>query len=200
MSSATENQLSALKFNGKNFTLWKARLLSYLESKEIVHTVERDVFRPNSESKEEKEETKKSRAAYSVLMMTLQDEQIQLIIDVPRGNAYQAWNILKNHFERTTQSNKISLRRQVQQCKLGEKENVDTYISRIKQLVLLLDGMDERISNGEKLSVLLGGLTDDYSALVDSLSMNNKLTFEEACVFIKDREERIKICNDNKFK
>ncbi len=192
-SSVTGNELSALKFNRKNFTLWKTKLLSYLESKELIHTIEKDVFRPESKNDEDIKETMNARKAYTVLIMTLQDEQIQLIIDIPRGNVYQAWKILQSHFERTTPSNKISLRRQLHQCKLDGSESVDVYISKIKQLVLLLESMKESISNGEKLAVLLSGLTDDYSALVDSLSMNDKLMFEEACGYIKDREERIKL-------
>ena len=194
MASATEmNQLSALKYTGKNFTLWKTKVLSYLESTELVHTLERDAFRPNSEVKEQMIDTQKARAAYAVLMMTLQDSQIQFIVDIPRGNVYQAWKTITGHFERTTQSNKVLLRRQLHQCKLGENESVDPFISKIKQLTLVLESMKETVTNGEKLVALLGGLSDGYGALVDSLSMNEKLTFEEACVFIKDREERIKM-------
>jgi DNA topoisomerase-6 subunit A len=41
--------------------------------------------------------------------------------------------------------------------------------------------------------VLFNGLPDEYSALVDTLSLNEQLVFEDACTALRDRYERIKL-------
>ena len=67
-------------------------------------------------------------------MMALGDEQLQLVMDVPRGNAYRVWKKLLEQFERKTQTNKILVRRQLQSITMNENEKVNSYIGRINGL------------------------------------------------------------------
>ena len=132
--------LSSLKFNGSatNFAQWKTRMEAYLEDKELLEAVEKPVVGIDEEAKAELNSTyneqdmiKKSKKAYAIIMMALGDEQLQLVMDVKRGNAYRVWKKLLEQFERKTQTNKILVRRQLQSLMMKENESVTAYIAHI---------------------------------------------------------------------
>jgi hypothetical protein len=208
MSQQSELVLtSALKFNGSNFTLWKMKMLAYLQDKDLLEVVESPIRQDDKVSKigsdlgdqkaeltaDEEKLKKKAMKAYTILVLALQDEQLQLIVDVPRGNAYGVWKALLLRYERKTVASKTQARIMLSQCKMAKDETVDGYISRIKRIVMTLVDMGSQISNDELLHVLFNGLPEAYGPLIDTISVNTKLEFEEACTFIRDRQERVKV-------
>ena len=200
--AVSSSVLSSLKFNGSanNFAQWKTRMEAYLEDKELLDVVENPVLGIDEEAKVEFSSTytningqdmiKKSKKAYAIIMMALGDEQLQLVMDVKRGNAYRVWKKLLEQFERKTQTNKILVRRQLQSVTMKENESVNSYVARINQLVMLLVGIGEKVSDTEKISVLLNGLPDEYNSVVDSLSTQSNVSYETACNLLRDKEER----------
>jgi ribosomal protein L12E/L44/L45/RPP1/RPP2 len=203
---------SALKFNGNNFSLWKMKILAYLQDKELVEVVEQaapeaaaalgelaavaagvNAAEQKAAKEEEENRIKKCMKAYTILVLTLQDEQLQLVLDVARGNAHGVWKALLQRYERRTIASKTQARNMLTQSKMGNDELVETYISRIKRLVVSLSEMGSPTSNDELLQILFNGLPEAYETLVDSLTVYESLTFDEACVFILDRQERINI-------
>jgi hypothetical protein len=214
---------SALKFNGNKFGLWKMKILAYLEDKELVEVVEdaaptrlpaalgaladAAVAASPAEQKqkamteqEEQNRKKKCMKAYTILILTLQDEQLQLIVDIGRGDAHGVWKALLQRYERRTVASKTQARNMLTQSKMANGELVETYISRIKGLVVSLSEMGSPISNDELLQILFNGLPEAYESLIDSLTVYESLTFEEACVYILDRQERVNIKKANKKK
>jgi gag-polypeptide of LTR copia-type len=200
------------RFDGTLFSLWKMQIMSFLEELNLLEVVENPVVGipssliktsnsvknevkedKNELTKEQKELVKKSRTAYNILLLTLQKEQLHMVVDIPRGNAHGVWSALLNRYERKTVASKTQLRNQLYNNRLLSSETIDMYISRIKQLVLSLSDMGSQLSNDELLYVLFKGLPDSYRSLVDTLSTNDKLQFEEACTFIRDRQERISL-------
>lgn len=207
------------KFDGTMFSLWKMQITAYLEFKDLLDVVESPVkgvpqsglkFTSKSggdgsasvtdvteaKSAHEKDNVKKSMIAYNILLLSLNKEQLQMVIDVPRGNAHGVWSALLSRYERKTVASKMKLRNELHNIKLKSNENIDMYISRIKQLMLLLADMGSVLSNDESIYVLLKGLPDQYSAVIDTLSLNDKLEFEDACSYIRDRYERIHIIEE----
>ena len=178
MNTSESNILSNIKFNGdaRNFAQWRTRIEAYMEDKELMEVIENPVIGIDDEAKLEFGKTeediqvlhKQSKKAYAILMMALGDEQLQLVMDVKRGNAYRVWKKLTEQFERKTQTNKILVRRQLQSITMKPNESVNAYVARINQLVMLLVGINETVSETEKISVLLNGLPDEYNSFVDS--------------------------------
>jgi hypothetical protein len=101
-----------------------------------------------------KELQKKAMKAYTILILSLQDEQLQLIIDVPRGNAYGVWTRLLQRYERNTVASKTQARNMLNQCKMKNEESVDSYISRIQRLVMSLSEMGSVLSNDDSMVYL----------------------------------------------
>ena len=185
-----------LQFNGTNFLQWKMRMKAYLEEKNLYQTVEYPIMNEDETivltGANVEEMKQKSRTAYTILLLALSDEQLSMMMDVESGNAYEVWKRLHDKYERKTQVNKILLRKQLHTLHMNENESVDMYITRLKQLVVQLQGVGDQVTENEKLTVLVSGLPDEYNSLVDMLSVNTDITFENACNLLRDREERMK--------
>lgn len=202
-------------FDGQRFSLYKMQMMAHLAFKELLDVVEAPVVGLQSSSlganvtvggeasetevKEEnltnaqKAKIKKSLQAYNILLLSLKPEQLQMVVDIPRGNAHGVWSALLSRYERKTVASKISLRNELHNLKMKSAEHIDSYISRLKQLVLSLAEMGSRMSNDELIYILFKGLPETYQATIDTLSLKDKLEFEEGCTYVRDRYERIQV-------
>jgi hypothetical protein len=218
MSTTTHVKINAVpKFDGIMFSLWKMQIMAYLDEAGLLGVVENPVcgittssietivkVEDNTIKSEEKAQLtqeqqklmKKSMTAYNLLLLTLQNEQLHMVIDVPRGNAHGVWSALIKRYERKTVASKTQLRNQLYNNKLRSDESIDMYIARIKQIVLSLSDMGSKLSNDELIYILFKGLPSSSGSLIDILSTNDKLQFEEACTSIRDRQERIDLTED----
>jgi hypothetical protein len=153
------------------------------------------IFQVKKEEKSEEEITSDQKKVYSILVLSLQDEQLHLIQNVKKGDAYGVWKKLIDRYERKTMASKSQARNALHKCRLEGEDvaSVDKYFGQIIQLSIQLSDMGESISNGELILVLFNGLPEDCSSLIDTLSQNDKLIFEDACTSIRDRFERIKL-------
>ena len=85
-------------------------------------------------------------------MNCLQDEQLQLVAHIPRGNANEVWNTLVQRYERKTTASKSHTRdNMLHKSKKESKESFDTFVSRIMQLVISLEEMGEKVSQSEMM-------------------------------------------------
>jgi hypothetical protein len=195
--SLPETKVSALKFDGKNFSLWKMKMVAYLDAQDCLHVLGLGDQGKRSIKKESEEEKEKfntqCKKVYTVLILSLQDEQLQLVLDVPQGDAHGVWKRLVERYERKTLASKTQARNALHKCKLELGGSLESYIAQIKQLKIQLMDMGEVISDGEMRHVLFSGLPEEYGPLIDALSVNEKLNFEDACACIRDRYERIKL-------
>ena len=127
------------------------------------------------------------------MILCLQDEQLQLVMDVPHGDAHGVWKRLTDWYERKTVASKNQTRNALHKCKMESNGSLEAYIAHMKQLTTQLSDMGEVISDGEFRHVLFNGLPEEYGPSIDTLSVNEKLDFEDACASIRDRYERIKL-------
>ena len=71
-----------------------------------------------------KEEEYRAKRAYAYIVLALKTPELQeLISDVPRGNAFEAWKRLMDHFQRSTQANKLALKAEFAALRQGERES-----------------------------------------------------------------------------
>lgn len=212
-STGSSNSLvQKLQLDPKEFLVWKMKMMAYLESQNLFDVVEspisqntpkttiltktaaaalKEKAKKNSESKDSDEKSleMKSKKAYSILLLSLQTEQIKLVLHVPRGNANGVWEVLLQRYERKTTANKAHIREKLHSMKMETNELFDTYVARLTQLILQLADMGEEISNGELMFILFNGLPMSYSSLVQTLKVSDKMEFEEACGHIRDYQE-----------
>ena len=118
--SLPETKVSALKFDGKNFSLWKMKMVAYLDAQDCLHVLglgDQGKRPIKMESEEEKEKFHaQSKKVYTVLILALQDEQLQLVVDVPQGDARGVWKRLVERYERKTLASQTQARKALHKC------------------------------------------------------------------------------------
>jgi hypothetical protein len=143
---------------------------------------------------------RKCEHAFSILVMALQPEELGLLTSIPQGNAYAVWQMLLDHYESKTIASKINVRQQLSSCKMTDGELFDSYVSRIKQLVIKLEEMKEIVSQSELICVLYNGLPNEYESLIQALELQEDIEFDRACKFIRDKQEKILMKRGSKIK
>jgi hypothetical protein len=195
------------------FTQWKLKVESIVEALGFHDVLEEEViqasaksrasFGPNPASKAKSssssnhtsstiaDKEKRSHTVFTFLLMCLQPEQMRLVQHVNKGDAHALWRVLLDHFERKTMVSRLNLRQQFAAIKMAQSESFDTYLSRFKHLVTRLTDEDEVISEMTTLATLLQGLPSEYINITDTIGMNENITFEQACSFIKDKQDKL---------
>lgn len=190
--TARLSSVSLLRFDGRNFPVWKVRMRAYLQSLDLWDAVERppgDGSSSSSKKAADEEETKRKKA-YSTLVLALNDTHLQMVMQVPEGDAHGVWAELVGHFERTTMASKAHTRGMLHKTRMQSGESFDLYRARVMELVARLVSMGETVSEGEQIYVLLEGLPDTYTNVKQTLEMNDALKMHDLVKNLRDFEEK----------
>ena len=196
---------SAEKFpvDKSGFIYWKMKMESFLEVRELfvyveskVEIVEGKIAPSESQSsksevsddeKKEKERFEKERKrTYNIILQTLSPEQLMLMSDVKKGDAYSLWKKLNDVFGtvKTTDS-LVSIMNQLGTLSKNKNESVKEYLGRVgtklNQLRELGQPQDDSMKkyyvvaglrnshDWRRTAELIGGLDKDDSWTVDQL-------------------------------
>ena len=177
------------RFNGKEFPIWKKKMLAYLALKGLAKVVTEE----ENEFSKDKDYESKRHSAYALLLLSLSNEQARLVMDVPSGDAAGLWKSLLQIYECKTTLSLVYTRRLLYGCKMSKVESFDSYLAKLKELIGKLEDMREKISDSEAIFILLNGLPDDYSSIVSAMEINDKITFQAACDNIRNYQEKLRI-------
>jgi transposase InsO family protein len=213
MSASDNNiiaQIGKLDGQGKNFSIWKMKVLACFDALGLSDVLEAPApsipksrmsignspvastpVKTKPEEPEEKKVQAKASKAYAIFIMSLSDEALQSVMHIPRGNAYEIWQALLKRYESKTTASKTHTRDMLHKCRMEHNEAFDKYVSRITQYVISLEEMGETVSKGELMYVLFNGLPSTYESLVQTLKVNDKVEFEEACTHIREYQEKL---------
>src|SRR4051812_8187050 len=195
--------LGAIKFDGKNFGIWKMKVRAYFEMTGLWCVLEKRTIPESMDngsraiSKDEKEMKEKSMKAYTYLILSLPNEQMQLVMHVGNGDAYGVWSALVNHFERKSLANKAHVRELLLSSRMMENESIDLFKARVMTLVQKLKEMGEEVSESEILFVILRGLPNSYESLVQTIRVATVSSVDQATNHIKDYQEMLSIRKDD---
>ena len=81
----------------------------------------------------------------------------------------QAWNALKNHFERKTLANKLLLKKQYFRSKMKECTSVDQHLKRMKDITDKLGAIGAPISEDDQVVTLSLSLPRRFATLVTAI-------------------------------
>jgi Reverse transcriptase (RNA-dependent DNA polymerase)/gag-polypeptide of LTR copia-type/GAG-pre-integrase domain/Integrase core domain len=205
--------MGAIKFDGKNFGVWKMKVKAYFEMVGLWCVLERQTTKSTDSEltsvKEEKlssggsslasvskqstkeltEMKEKSMKAYTILILSLPTEQMQLIMHIGNGDAYGLWSTLVNHYERKSLATRTHIREQMLSCKMGENESIDVFKSKLLVLSMRMSDMGEKVSESELLFMMIRGLPSSYDSLVQTMKVAGVASMEEAANHVKDHQE-----------
>lgn len=174
-----------IKYDGKSWPIWKMKVRAVLQSQGLLHVID------NVKCSDEKLWKAQQRSVYTILTLSLDDIRLEMIMAIEEGDAIGVWTVLTKHFERQTTASRAHTRSMLHKTKMDANEDFDIYHSRVMQLCIKLKAMNETISEGELIYVLLEGLPESYNQLKQSLVVQDAITVEKICEHVRDHQERI---------
>lgn len=190
--SASSSVVRPPIFSGKSsFSAWKHKVLAYLQSIGLKEVVVQPLAEAQVQSsKAASAVASKSEKAYAILVNLLDDSLIELISSVPSGDAAGVWTVLLDTYENKSTAQLCTKLDELMNLKFeSSKESFDLFKARFTHICTDLKEMGEVISPKIQRYVLLRSMPAGYGGLVQSLKINESLTFDQVCVHIKDHYE-----------
>lgn len=151
---------------------WKFQVRNYLENKNWWKAIARD-----SASKEPVD-ADVDRKARTTICLLLEPECFTHVYNAK--SAKDAWDSLQKAYEDKGWGRRIVIQRELFNCKLEHFNSMESYVSKITYLAQQLDDIDAKISDDWVISILLGGLTSEYSPLIMAVdNSGQKITLEQ---------------------
>ncbi len=160
------------KLNGDNFHLWKFKMEMIFKNKDawgIVTGTEK--MPPDTAPAERADYCRREQKAQSALCLSIDDALLHLVRT--EKTVIQMWKRLCDNFEKKSPNNCLYLRRKLYRLNMEEGSDPQIHINLITTLadkILAIASSDEdKLSETEKVAILLGSLPDSFSFLVTTL-------------------------------
>ena len=163
-----EEKWSVDKLDGTNWITWKFQLRHLLMAKGFWKYVDGSTALPDEPTPEQTAKYQsESQRAFSTIAMLVSSSQLYLITS--HEEPKQAWDALKDHFERDTLANKIFLKKQYFRKEMREGTSVEAHLKEMKELTDKLRSIDAPITEEDQVVTLLGSLPSSFSTVVTAL-------------------------------
>lgn len=125
---ASEDKWTVDKLDGsQNWITWKFQLKHLLLAKGLWKYVDGSAVLAESATAEQRaKHQSESQKAFSVIAMSVSTSQLYLITSCEEPK--EAWDALKNHFERETLANKLFLKKQYFRKEMSEGNSIDMHL------------------------------------------------------------------------
>ena len=157
-----------IKLNDKNFLQWKEQMLNYLIVKDLDYCLESFEEQPGESDADEAsrrikydKDERKTRA----LMLLAMDGQRAMHNGAQYSTAAQLWEGLAAIHNAESSANFILLINELNNLKMGNKESVNDYISRVNELNMRLTMAGKGKSEEELCVYMLNGLPPAYDTV-----------------------------------
>ena len=156
------------KLDGSNWITWKFQMRHLLLAKGLWGYVDgSETLREDASAQQQADFRKASQKAFSTIVMAISTSQLYLITSVEEPK--NAWDALRDHYERDTLANKLMLKKQYFRTEMKEGTSIENHIKHMKELTDKLAAIGAPISDEDKVVTLLGSLPRSYSTLVTAL-------------------------------
>lgn len=194
------------KLDGTNYTLWKFKITSILDSYELLEVVlgtdpeptatpdpynPAIIIPPNADILR----AWKRRNADALCALVTSCADSVLILLQHTTKASEAWTVLRNQYETRNQTRIQNLENQLAAERFAEGETVEAFITRIKDLRDQMAGAGVQITSEELARRCLRICPPKYDGLVTALNTQVRpqaLTFEEFTALLLEEELRLK--------
>jgi hypothetical protein len=153
------------KLKGDNYHDWKFAVSMALHAKGCWEVVSGLMPKPESEGKEEW--AKKAEEGLTIIGLTVEPTEYTYIRDC--ANGAEAWQALKDTYEKNTRATRISLKRQFYGFTHDAMAPITHYVNGITDLAAKLKGIGIALTDEEITDVLIFNLDNEYSNIAASL-------------------------------
>lgn len=163
---------SCERLTSSNYSIWKVRMESLLVIHDLYDIVLGEEEEPQG-GQELARYKKKARLALHCLKMNVSNDLLNEVSSCI--SAKEAWDSLKAIYESNNTSRVLMIRNQILQSMRRSDENAQEYVLRIKSLNKELSSIGEKILENELVQVILNGLGDEFSNLVQTFAIQDTL-------------------------
>ena len=168
MAVSTDEKWSIDRLDSQNWMTWKFQMRHLLLAKDLWGFVDgTETLEEDATAQQQADHRKKSQKALSTIVMAVSVSQLYLITSC--DNPRQAWDALKNHFERDTLANKLLLKKKYFRMEMKETASAEAHLKEMKELTDKLAAVGAPIAEEDQVVTLLGSLPKKYSTLVTAL-------------------------------
>ena len=168
-SRLMEEKWSIDKLDGSNWSTWKFQMKHLLLAKGLWGFVDGSEELAGSASGETAAQFRsKAQRAFSTIVLAIKSAQLYLVSSCE--NPKQAWDALKNHFERDTLANKLFLKKkrrnerrnfygetfETHEEKMKEGTSMEKHLKHMKDIADKLAAIGAPISEEDQVVTLLG--------------------------------------------
>ena len=155
--SAVDEKWVMDKLEGSNWATWKFQMRYLLLAKGLWNVVDgTEVLADDATAQARAEFTKKSQRVFSTMVLAIGTSQLYLVTSCEKPR--EAWDSLRNHFERDTLANKLFLKKQYFRAEMKEGTSIEGHLTRMKELTDKLAAISAPISEEDQVVTLLGSL------------------------------------------
>lgn len=166
--SGLEEKWTIEKLDGSNWTTWKFQMKHLLLAKGLWGVTEGTETVPDEANAETvSQHHRKLQKALTTIVLGICPTQLYLITS--HEDPKEAWDALKQHFERDTLANKLFLKKQYFRAEMREGTSVEAHLKKMKELTDKLAAVGAPITEEDQVVTLLGSLPSNYAALVTAL-------------------------------
>ena len=180
-----ESLLNTPKFDGNNYTSWKYRVLSILESKELDSYLTTD----SPEAPEAKLLFKKKDSqTRGIITCLMNDTQVSLILTCK--TAKEIWQTLEARYEGDKKRMMIEAKKDVNRIRMYKDEDWQHYLLRAERLLTQARVLGADIPEEEFISVLIQGLPPKYNLIALQFDIIQNPTINDVHRLFKLHQER----------
>eukprot|EP00253_Pinus_taeda_P036376 PITA_36376 len=189
MNNSLESYLhESGKLDGTNFSNWKFKMQTLLESANAWSIVLGNEQRAGNATQEQDWDKRETKAKV-ILKMFVKDNIIPHIRDCK--SAADIWDTLKGLYETQNSNRVLALKGKLFALKMGENESVGGFMARVKDLKDQLGAIGEKVSDSDLVTLTLNRMTDEYQTFISALSAREKAPlFDELTAILLQEEEK----------
>ena len=167
------NKIQIKKFDGKDFVLWKNKVICALDAADCSEAIETEFNVPDDDGPLKVEAIAKNKKAKYILMNSIEDSILRRL---DMNSAKDMWITLMNKYQDSNVQNIIFLRKQFLNLKQNNNETLDEFIDRIRTSRQHLESCGHAVSDQDTALTILQGLHPAYENFVQCLTVNKDLT------------------------
>jgi len=176
------------KLDGTNFSNWKFKMQTLLESANAWSIVLGDEQRAGTAAQEQDWDKRETKARV-ILKMFVKDSIIPHIRD--SKTAADIWTTIKNLYETQNTNRVLALKGKLFALRMDENESVAGFMARVKDLSDKLGAIGEKVSDSDLVTLTLNRMTDEYQTFISGLAAREKApSFDELTAILLQEEER----------
>lgn len=176
--TVSNNVLQGIPFDGTFFEIWKRKFLNLLKLKGLTGVLEKIT----AESLYEKVETVATRVVtpeneqkyahvYLLLIISLSNDLNARYAYLPADDPIALWTALIKDFEISNIINVHAIKTELWKIKMGEKETLDEYCSRIQRMNNELLKVNQSQSQADLLLIMTLGLRKEFEETAKTLRL-----------------------------